>query len=121
MGYTGYDDDDARMQVDGTIVAPGEPKDWDPKLSRIWLNFHNLSSAIFQGKGVLDGSGSKWWAASCKKNKTNVILCLDIIGILNFDQKFSWNIIHLLINLRFVDFSLRCSHVKEHQQYVYLL
>ncbi|KAL2926500.1 Polygalacturonase [Bienertia sinuspersici] len=61
------------VQVDGTIVAPGEPKDWDPKSSRIWLNFHNLTSVIFQGKGVIDGSGSKWWAASCKKNKTNAL------------------------------------------------
>ncbi|XP_021742796.1 probable polygalacturonase At1g80170 isoform X2 [Chenopodium quinoa] len=59
------------IQVDGTIVAPGEPKDWDPKFSRTWLNFHNLTSVIFQGKGVIDGSGSKWWSASCKKNKTN--------------------------------------------------
>ena len=63
-------------QVDGTIVAPGEPKDWDPAFSRTWLNFHNLTGAIFQGKGIIDGTGSKWWAASCKKNKTNVILSL---------------------------------------------
>ncbi|KMT07232.1 hypothetical protein BVRB_6g148660 [Beta vulgaris subsp. vulgaris] len=59
------------VQIDGTIVAPEEPKDWDPKLPRTWLYFHNLTSVFFQGKGVIDGSGSKWWAASCKKNKTN--------------------------------------------------
>ncbi|KNA06049.1 hypothetical protein SOVF_184660 [Spinacia oleracea] len=59
------------VQIDGTVVAPGEPNDWDPKFSRSWLNFHNLTSVLFQGKGVIDGSGSKWWAASCKKNKTN--------------------------------------------------
>ncbi|KAK9751051.1 hypothetical protein RND81_02G238100 [Saponaria officinalis] len=59
------------IQIDGTIVAPGEPKDWDPKLSRVWLNFSNLTGVSFQGRGVIDGSGSKWWAASCKKNKTN--------------------------------------------------
>lgn len=63
-------------QVDGTIVAPGEPKDWDPEFPRTWLNFHNLTGAIFQGKGVIDGTGSKWWAASCKKNKSNVILVI---------------------------------------------
>lgn len=59
------------VQIDGTIVAPEEPKDWDPKLSRMWLGFFNLTGVLFQGHGVIDGSGSKWWAASCKKNKTN--------------------------------------------------
>lgn len=59
------------IQLDGTIVAPDEPKDWDPKNPRNWLHFSNLSGATFQGHGVIDGSGKKWWAASCKKNKTN--------------------------------------------------
>ncbi|XP_024989796.1 probable polygalacturonase At1g80170 [Cynara cardunculus var. scolymus] len=59
------------IQLDGTIVAPDEPKEWDPKNPRNWLHFSNLSGATFQGRGVIDGSGKKWWAASCKKNKTN--------------------------------------------------
>ncbi|KAJ9554423.1 hypothetical protein OSB04_018468 [Centaurea solstitialis] len=59
------------VQLDGTIVAPDEPKDWDPKSPRNWLQFSNISGATFQGRGVIDGSGKKWWAASCKKNKTN--------------------------------------------------
>ncbi|KAI3733496.1 hypothetical protein L6452_12939 [Arctium lappa] len=59
------------IQLDGTIVAPDEPKDWDPKNPRNWLHFSNLSGATFQGHGVIDGSGKKWWAASCKKNKAN--------------------------------------------------
>jgi len=62
------------MQIDGTIVAPEEPTNWDPNLSRLWLDFSNLTGVTFQGGGVIDGSGSKWWAASCKKNKTNVII-----------------------------------------------
>lgn len=61
------------MQIEGTIVAPDEPKDWDPKNSRNWLDFSNLTKVLFQGGGVIDGSGGKWWAASCKKNKSNVI------------------------------------------------
>ncbi|KAH9627202.1 hypothetical protein KSS87_020748 [Heliosperma pusillum] len=61
------------VQIDGTIVAPAEPNDWDPKLSRVWLDFSNLTGVSFQGRGVIDGSGSKWWAASCKKNKTNAL------------------------------------------------
>ncbi|KAI3779396.1 hypothetical protein L2E82_09113 [Cichorium intybus] len=59
------------LQIDGTIVAPDEPKNWDPKNPRNWLVFSNLTGVTFQGSGVIDGSGKKWWAASCKKNKTN--------------------------------------------------
>nr|GMD97011.1 probable polygalacturonase At1g80170 [Ipomoea batatas] len=59
------------VQIDGTIIAPDEPKNWDPNNPRIWLAFLNLTGVSFQGKGVIDGSGSKWWAASCKKNKSN--------------------------------------------------
>ncbi|CAN6976352.1 unnamed protein product [Brassica rapa subsp. trilocularis] len=59
------------IQIDGTIVAPDEPSNWDPKLQRTWLEFSKLEGVVFQGNGVIDGSGSKWWAASCKKNKSN--------------------------------------------------
>ncbi|XP_058193135.1 probable polygalacturonase At1g80170 isoform X3 [Rhododendron vialii] len=59
------------VQIEGTIVAPDEPKNWDPKNPRIWLDFFNLTGVLFQGGGVIDGSGSKWWAASCKRNKSN--------------------------------------------------
>ncbi|XP_062096616.1 probable polygalacturonase At1g80170 [Humulus lupulus] len=59
------------IQIDGTIVAPDEPKNWNPKFARQWLDFSKLEGVIFQGHGVIDGSGSKWWAASCKRNKTN--------------------------------------------------
>ncbi|KAK2636510.1 hypothetical protein Ddye_031302 [Dipteronia dyeriana] len=59
------------IQIDGTIVAPDEPNNWDPKSPRNWLSFSKLNGVLFQGHGVIDGSGSKWWASSCKKNKTN--------------------------------------------------
>lgn len=59
-------------QIDGTIVAPDDPKNWDPKSPRNWIDFTNLKAVFFQGSGTIDGSGSKWWAESCKKNKTNV-------------------------------------------------
>lgn len=61
------------VQIEGTIVAPDEPKNWDPKNPRSWLDFFNLTGVLFQGGGVIDGSGSKWWAASCKRNKSNVM------------------------------------------------
>ncbi|XP_044494580.1 probable polygalacturonase At1g80170 [Mangifera indica] len=59
------------IQIDGTIVAPDEPKNWDVNLPRLWLDFSKLEGVLFQGSGVIDGSGSKWWAASCKKNHSN--------------------------------------------------
>ncbi|KAK6252523.1 hypothetical protein QUC31_014243 [Theobroma cacao] len=59
------------VQIDGTIVAPDEPKNWDPDLARLWLDFSKLHGVAFQGNGVIDGSGGKWWASSCKKNKSN--------------------------------------------------
>ncbi|KAD1033746.1 hypothetical protein E3N88_43394 [Mikania micrantha] len=65
--------EDLIVQIDGIIVAPGEPKNWDPRNPRTWLYFANLTGVIFQGHGVIDGSGRKWWAASCKKNKTNAL------------------------------------------------
>ncbi|KAJ7943657.1 Pectin lyase superfamily protein [Quillaja saponaria] len=63
--------DNLIIQIDGTIVAPDEPKDWDKTSPHIWLNFSKLDGVLFQGHGVIDGSGSKWWASSCKKNKSN--------------------------------------------------
>ncbi|KAI0510315.1 hypothetical protein KFK09_010916 [Dendrobium nobile] len=59
------------IQIAGTIVAPEEPINWDPKNPRLWIVFSNLEGARIQGGGVIDGSGSKWWASSCKINKTN--------------------------------------------------
>ncbi|KAF9626696.1 hypothetical protein IFM89_038791 [Coptis chinensis] len=59
------------IQIDGTIVAPDDPKNWDPKNPRTWLHFSKLKGVSFQGAGVIDGSGGKWWDSSCKRNKSN--------------------------------------------------
>ncbi|XP_010552650.1 PREDICTED: probable polygalacturonase At1g80170 [Tarenaya hassleriana] len=69
--FNGPCEDKLIIQIDGTIVAPDEPSKWNPDFQRIWLEFSKLKGVIFQGSGVIDGSGSKWWAASCKKNKSN--------------------------------------------------
>ncbi|KAJ4827819.1 hypothetical protein Tsubulata_026156 [Turnera subulata] len=34
------------IQIDGTIVAPDEPSNWDPNLSRLWLDFSKLNGAL---------------------------------------------------------------------------
>ncbi|WVZ78017.1 hypothetical protein U9M48_025797 [Paspalum notatum var. saurae] len=59
------------IQIQGTIVAPEEPSAWNPGSPRLWLLFSRLAGARIQGGGVIDGSGSKWWANSCKINKSN--------------------------------------------------
>ncbi|KAF3944821.1 hypothetical protein CMV_028750 [Castanea mollissima] len=69
--FNGPCSDKLVIQIEGTIIAPDEPKNWDPKSPRTWLDFSKLNGVLFQGGGVIDGSGSKWWAASCKKNKSN--------------------------------------------------
>ncbi|KAF3673493.1 Eukaryotic translation initiation factor 3 subunit H [Capsicum annuum] len=46
------------IQVDGTIVAPSDPEDWDPKSPKAWLVFSNLTAVTFQGNGIIDGSGT---------------------------------------------------------------
>ncbi|XP_076955535.1 putative polygalacturonase At1g80170 [Bidens hawaiensis] len=82
--YRGPCAEDLIVQIDGNIVAPNEPKNWDPKNPRNWLYFSNLTGVVFQGHGVIDGSGAKWWAASCKKNKTNP--CVGAPTALTIDQ-----------------------------------
>ncbi|KAL3641846.1 hypothetical protein CASFOL_012661 [Castilleja foliolosa] len=59
------------VQIEGTIVAPSDPETWDPTSPRTWLVFNNLTRFVIQGLGVVEGSGAKWWANSCKKNKSN--------------------------------------------------
>ncbi|TVU33543.1 hypothetical protein EJB05_25367 [Eragrostis curvula] len=59
------------VQIQGTIVAPEEPSEWDPRSPRLWLLFGGLVGARIEGGGVIDGSGSKWWARSCKIVKSN--------------------------------------------------
>ncbi|KAF2286688.1 hypothetical protein GH714_023611 [Hevea brasiliensis] len=71
--FKGPCEDGLIIQIDGTIIAPDEPKNWDPNLPRLWLDFSKLNGVLFQGNGLIDGSGRKWWKSSCKKNKSNVI------------------------------------------------
>ncbi|XP_047975050.1 probable polygalacturonase At1g80170 [Salvia hispanica] len=59
------------IQIEGTIVAPDDIDTWDPDFPRMWLGYYNLTNVSFEGNGVIDGSGKKWWAASCKRNKSN--------------------------------------------------
>ncbi|KAK6115499.1 hypothetical protein DH2020_007768 [Rehmannia glutinosa] len=58
------------IQIEGTIVAPDEPKVGIPRIREIGLVLQ-FNKGPFPRKGVIDGSGSKWWAASCKRTSRN--------------------------------------------------
>lgn len=47
-------------QLDGTIIAPTDPKAWSKGLFQ-WLEFSKLVGITIQGKGTIDGKGSIWW------------------------------------------------------------
>ncbi|KAJ6752483.1 hypothetical protein OIU85_002857 [Salix viminalis] len=93
--FKGPCEDRLVIQIDGTIVAPDEPKNWDPDHDRQWLEFSKLNGVVFQGNGVIDGSGSKWWASSCKTNKTNP--CRGAPSALTIDSSSSVNVKGLTI------------------------
>ncbi|KAF7829349.1 polygalacturonase [Senna tora] len=48
------------FQLDGTIIAPTDPKAWGNGILQ-WLEFSKLVGITIQGKGVIDGRGSVWW------------------------------------------------------------
>ncbi|KHG22316.1 hypothetical protein F383_04489 [Gossypium arboreum] len=100
------------VQIDGTIVAPDEPNDWDANLPRNWLVFSKLEGVVFQGNGVIDGSGSKWWASSCKKNKSNP--CRGAPTALTIDSSSSIKVKGLTIqNSQQMNFVIsRCESVR---------
>eukprot|EP01018_Ginkgo_biloba_P018147 Gb_12008 [translate_table: standard] len=58
------------VQVSGTIIAPEDPHVWDGLKSTQWLRFHAVDDLTVEGGGTIYGSGEKWWAQSCKINKT---------------------------------------------------
>ncbi|KAM6589313.1 hypothetical protein CsatA_011918 [Cannabis sativa] len=48
------------FQLDGTIIAPQDPKAWGKGLFQ-WLLFSKLRGITVQGNGILEGKGSVWW------------------------------------------------------------
>lgn len=59
------------VQISGTIIAPEDPSVWEDLKSNHWLLFHGINDLTIGGGGLIYGSGEKWWASSCKINKTN--------------------------------------------------
>lgn len=58
------------FQIEGTIVAPDGPDLWPKNSSkRQWLIFYKTHGLTFQGSGLVDGRGDKWWNLTCKPHK----------------------------------------------------
>ncbi|KAK9735702.1 hypothetical protein RND81_04G221100 [Saponaria officinalis] len=58
------------FQVEGTIVAPNGPNSWPKKISkRQWIIFYKIHGLTFQGGGLIDGKGDKWWILPCKPHR----------------------------------------------------
>ncbi|TMW89531.1 hypothetical protein EJD97_017075 [Solanum chilense] len=57
--------------IEGSIVAPKDPKVWDKLDAHKWLYFVKVRHLTVQGGGTINGMGQKWWATSCKINTTN--------------------------------------------------
>ncbi|KAE9599203.1 hypothetical protein Lal_00043847 [Lupinus albus] len=58
------------FQVDGTLMPPDGPDSWPEKDSRNqWLVFYNLDQMTFNGTGVIEGNGEKWWDLPCKPHR----------------------------------------------------
>ncbi|KAJ9176374.1 hypothetical protein P3X46_011693 [Hevea brasiliensis] len=110
--FKGPCEDGLIIQIDGTIIAPDEPKNWDPNLPRLWLDFSKLNGVLFQGNGLIDGSGRKWWKSSCKKNKSNP--CREAPTALTIDSSSSVTVRDLTIqNSQQMHFVIsRCSSVR---------
>ncbi|PKA66577.1 Polygalacturonase [Apostasia shenzhenica] len=51
------------FQLDGSIVAPTNPKVWSPG-PLWWMEFTKLKGITIQGRGSVDGRGSIWWTQS---------------------------------------------------------
>ncbi|KAL9254212.1 putative polygalacturonase [Drosera capensis] len=59
------------LKIVGTVVAPGDPDVWLDLNPQKWIYFHGVSHLVIEGGGTINGMGEKWWAQSCKVNKSN--------------------------------------------------
>lgn len=51
-----------RFQVDGTMLAPGDPAAWGSKVPEYYLSFEKSPGLVLAGNGTINGNGSAWWA-----------------------------------------------------------
>ncbi|XP_074352822.1 polygalacturonase-like [Apium graveolens] len=52
-----------RVEINGTITAPSEPKNWRCGSENCdnWIHFSHLDGLHISGSGIISGRGQKWW------------------------------------------------------------
>nr|GMC71242.1 probable polygalacturonase At1g80170 [Ipomoea batatas] len=73
INFTGPCTSKVSLRVLGCIVAPEDPKVWDGLDKNKWLYFAKVKHLTVEGGGTINGMGHRWWAESCKINKTNLL------------------------------------------------
>lgn len=63
---------------------------WKGLNRRRWLYFYNLKQLTVEGGGFVNGMGGEWWARSCKRNSTYVMLATlrSVISYFSFKKLF---------------------------------
>ncbi|KAL1824624.1 hypothetical protein ACET3Z_011402 [Daucus carota] len=79
-----------RVEINGTITAPSEPKNWKCGSDNCdtWLHFSHMDGIEISGSGTISGRGQKWWdmkrgtgddcisiGGGSKKLRINDIIC----------------------------------------------
>ncbi|WOH16458.1 hypothetical protein DCAR_0936011 [Daucus carota subsp. sativus] len=60
-----------RVEINGTITAPSEPKNWKCGSDNCdtWLHFSHMYGIEISGSGTISGRGQKWWDMKRDKDK----------------------------------------------------
>ncbi|ONK81050.1 uncharacterized protein A4U43_C01F24690 [Asparagus officinalis] len=53
-------------QIEGTVIAPNDPRKWRGIDPTLWLQFESVSKLNVSGSGEINGRGQNWWKQSCK-------------------------------------------------------
>ncbi|XP_020262099.1 probable polygalacturonase At1g80170 [Asparagus officinalis] len=61
----GFADD---TQMEGTLIAPNDPRWWKGIDPSRWLQFQHVGTLNVFGGGIINGRGQNWWKQSCKDN-----------------------------------------------------
>ncbi|KAL2941708.1 hypothetical protein RDABS01_030058 [Bienertia sinuspersici] len=68
--FTGPCKNGVQFQIEGAIMPPDGPESWPKNTNRKqWLVFYRTHGLTFQGGGLIDGRGDKWWNLSCKPHR----------------------------------------------------
>ncbi|XP_078436795.1 putative polygalacturonase At1g80170 [Wolffia australiana] len=96
----------------GTIAAPEDPGLWDGRDRQKWLYFNKVDGLIVRGSGTVDGKGERWWAQSCKIDKTKP--CTSAPTAITFNKCRNLRIRNLLVmNSQKMHLAIKnCSGVK---------